>query len=505
LYADTAASDAVLFTDEAELAACLVRDWLQGRVADRWWWRSVVGDLSPTQWLRQNVLARGDVLVPAMALLAERSLAPAWLARLEDSEAEEAMAMIARSYAVSQAVLQDTPAGPQPRTHDNRQELFGIEIEPQGESRSAALERLIATVPEVRAPALRPSQRRLLALVLALTRAPSWARSARFALALQALDQASPEEISSVQDAPAMQDLVQHDGDRHDISHEAVRASELSHPVAEAHATAAPLVAPDQSNAPPAGDRSPADAAASAGAELVGAIPQARMDDEDSASSSSAAPAIVAPGEIPPVAPITVADMAPVACDTQTKVPSASLVPIRTPMPVPKIDAAPRVATRFGGIFYLLNAALALELYGDFTAPQAKNLELSPWDWLALVGRAWFGAELVGDPVWKVLAELAGRAPDDEPERDFHPSSEHWLQEHIQLLHRRLALALGAEERVDVPAVVCRYNAGIEATASAVHVHLALGDLSLSIRIAGLDRDPGWIPAAGRSVAFHFL
>jgi hypothetical protein len=26
----------------------------------------------------------------------------------------------------------------------------------------------------------------------------------------------------------------------------------------------------------------------------------------------------------------------------------------------------------------------------------------------------------------------------------------------------------------------------------------------LAIRAAGLDRDPGWIPAAGRSVAFHF-
>jgi hypothetical protein len=37
-----------------------------------------------------------------------------------------------------------------------------------------------------------------------------------------------------------------------------------------------------------------------------------------------------------------------------------------------------------------------------------------------------------------------------------------------------------------------------------VHVHLSLSQLPLDLRIAGLDRDPGWIPAAGRSVAFHF-
>ena len=221
----------------------------------------------------------------------------------------------------------------------------------------------------------------------------------------------------------------------------------------------------------------------------------------DIASSSVVGPANPAPDEIPAAAPIAANDVASVASGAQTEVTSAPAAP----MPLPEIEVVFRVPTRFGGIFYLLNAALALELYGDFTAPRAKNLELSPWDWLALVGRAWFGAELVGDPVWEVLAELAGRAPEDEPEQDFHPPSEHWLQEHIQRLHRRLVLALGAEEGVDVPAVVCRYNAGIEITASAVHVHLALSDLPLSVRIAGLDRDPGWIPAAGRAVAFHFL
>jgi hypothetical protein len=37
-----------------------------------------------------------------------------------------------------------------------------------------------------------------------------------------------------------------------------------------------------------------------------------------------------------------------------------------------------------------------------------------------------------------------------------------------------------------------------------VDVHLSLADLPLAIRVAGLDRDAGWIPAAGRDLRFHF-
>ena len=32
--------------DEAELVACLIRDWLRGGLADRWWWRDVLGSAS---------------------------------------------------------------------------------------------------------------------------------------------------------------------------------------------------------------------------------------------------------------------------------------------------------------------------------------------------------------------------------------------------------------------------------------------------------------------------
>jgi hypothetical protein len=246
------------------------------------------------------------------------------------------------------------------------------------------------------------------------------------------------------------------------------------------------------------------------------------------------------------------------------------------------------VETGFGGIFYLLNVALALGLYGDFTQPRAPGIELSPWDWLALIGREWFGHDFECDAVSVLLAELAGRSPRQSPYGFDAPTTwsipAEWLppwgkvdvvrvyatRRRLQLwhdcgfvladtarmagiaplhqaralcrnksgLHRakllrvrqsprqssrtgrralsrwigwitlylqsRLARALGMDASPTVNAVVCCHSATLACTTTRLEVRLSLADLPIEIRLAGLDRDPGWIPAAGRTIAFHF-
>jgi hypothetical protein len=479
LDADAAASDAVLFADEAELVACLVRDWLRGRVADRWWWRSVLGDLSPQQWLRQHVLSRGDVMVPAIAVLTEGPDAAAWLARLDDSEAEQAMAVIARTHAVSLTVEQDESTGRPPSVRSNYRGLVGIEVEADADSRSPALERLIATVPEVLTPTLRPPQRRLVALALALTRAPSWARTPQLAFALQTLDRAGP-----VTDAQAPANL-------------ATGPSQISKPREPRTAT--------ETETPSTGDMPEQRGGALETTDSVGASTSAPEESlavaQEPASTTHVetryAPQ-VAQQDVAPDAPLvvtrTVVSETPA---TQTETPPALLSAKIDLQQTPSIEGAVRVRTQFGGIFYLLNTALALKLYADFSSPRGANLKISPWDWLALVGRAWFGRDFIRDPVWNLLAGLAGR----ERRSLRRPR---WLKTQIEQLRARLALALGEAMSADIPALVCRYPAEIEATVSRVDVHLVLSALPLAIRVAGLDRDPGWIPAAGRTIAFHF-
>jgi len=45
------------------------------------------------------------------------------------------------------------------------------------------------------------------------------------------------------------------------------------------------------------------------------------------------------------------------------------------------------IETEYGGVFYLINVLLALDLYGDFTAPLHPNLAMPIWDCLALIGQ----------------------------------------------------------------------------------------------------------------------
>jgi hypothetical protein len=65
----------------------------------------------------------------------------------------------------------------------------------------------------------------------------------------------------------------------------------------------------------------------------------------------------------------------------------------------------------------------------------------------------------------------------------------------------RLVRALGREDAV---ALLCQRPARVALTLTHVDVTFALDHHPIELRMAGLDRDLGWIPAAGRYVAFHF-
>jgi hypothetical protein len=68
----------------------------------------------------------------------------------------------------------------------------------------------------------------------------------------------------------------------------------------------------------------------------------------------------------------------------------------------------------------------------------------------------------------------------------------------------RLCLALGLESHHNIDTMLCRRYARVRATDTHLDVYFGLADLPLEIRFAGLDRDPGWVPAAGRFITFHF-
>jgi hypothetical protein len=217
--------------------------------------------------------------------------------------------------------------------------------------------------------------------------------------------------------------------------------------------------------------------------------------------------------------------------------------------------------TEYGGVFFLLTLALYLHIYGDFTNPAKPGLELNIWDFLALLGSELTEGEMEKDPIWNQLAALAGRAPLTRPGSDFDPPDEWrlspaWLESFPEtcdaqplLVNGRLisehpagfiVLDIPAEEnlpegkrdimpkadrlqrwvrwmssyvrarlvralrRDDAVQFVCGRPGRVVFTFTHVDVTFSLDRHPIELRIAGLDRNIGWIPASGRYVAFHF-
>ena len=51
--------------------------------------------------------------------------------------------------------------------------------------------------------------------------------------------------------------------------------------------------------------------------------------------------------------------------------------------------------------------------------------------------------------------------------------------------------------------LLCRRGA-IEWTTTHVDLRMNVNDVDIAVRIAGLDANPGWVPALGRVVTFHY-
>ncbi len=603
----------VLFADRAELAACLVREWLAGTLSGRWWADAVLGGGTDSirTWWRRELLPRGDLVPAVLGHLGAIRAAADWVRRLDPAELAVAAGAVEAAYGLAPNAIAGEP----------RRALAPVAAALSELARARA--ELARRVPEIDAVADSLPQQRLLALGLGMQRDPAWCRRAGLGLALAALE-------TGVGAAPAGRTAI-----TLPTAEQAAAAQTMSVWVAQAIAEQ-PADGRGCINADvpvQQDDRSPA--AAGSWSEPAGVTAEqpvdgsGRIDAAAPARLGDASPATVGRRYEPAHRPPTAGHRRKIGPGGTAKVPPPSNLAFSdthasSPMPPngPAAEARDRLAaapsstsasvalrggpacrnatmvptpvieTRCGGLLYLLNVALSLGLYGDFTQPRRPGIALSPWDWLALVGERWLGRDLRTDPLWRLFGQLAVR-PDGQPPgtgfappdawlmpedwplpwgavpvrievhrgrlRLHHPAGflladvpcraavsprvqargllarwppltldggprttrpvargrqpgwqprpiplERWLDWLLPYLEARLALALGSDDPTTVPLLVCRHRARVEVSATALDVHLSLAELPMAIRIAGLDRDPGWIPAAGRTLAFHF-
>jgi hypothetical protein len=169
---------------------------------------------------------------------------------------------------------------------------------------------------------------------------------------------------------------------------------------------------------------------------------------------------------------------------------------ITLPLPsLPQTATVPDTAitSNYGGLFFLLNVAFALGYYGNAFKEPEHPFELNLWDFLALCGQR-IAPAIIEDPVWTLLQRLANH---EEPLRE----TDGFDDKIFAPMQKQIGLALP----IDAPDFFLLSRlAHITLTPAHIDVSFPLLSHPIEIRMAGLDRDPGWIPAAGRYVSFHF-
>ena len=520
---------AIVFFDQAELLACLASDWCGGVLAQRWWWRSLyrgrdLDRLAATVWQE-----RAEHVPAAFEHLSRGAWLVSFVHRLDTAARALLLDRVTTTFGLPGlgTELASSPARESGPAHRDRSDDRGP---------------WTPWVPEA-GSTLSFSEQCLLGVCLTLQRAPTQARSPIFLQGVRAwirvqpsIDSRARSRPEKTRDDPGAIAGAAHEaaGQHPQISSDA-RAPSLSGPMPESGdrqathrshletADGEPAILNPALSGPSAAivndmERRAVSETANAGkARLVEAAPLAhalavtRADSRRSRLRQSAQSADV---EARPISrgPATASARAP--------------------------QSGSPVVTRFGGLFYLINVGIFLELYGDFTSPAKPGIALSIWDFIAAVGERLVGTRLRADPVWPMLARLAGREDDDAPGRDFEPPADwripaawldpfppgtlwrrsrmprtrlqpasrfdRWLDHLMLYLRARLGLALCLPDRRSIGRVLIACDARVFLTDSELHVSFSLAHLPLAIRLSGLDRNPGWVPAAGRHVAFEF-
>jgi hypothetical protein len=579
--------EAVLFADLAELLACLALDWGDGAIADHWWWSSLfpVG-IRPHSW--SEIWVQHSEYIPAAIQLVTQF---GQLSRLALSvtriQAEGLLKALLERFDLWHLRLALERAKIDPL--QARGELPTREIPPatafekafhQPERAHAGHQEFLAEPPwgpwiaSTELPDnLGVTEKCFFGLALTLMRASRVARSAAFAEEISAwIDMArcrSEESCPGIGPAAANNASPMAAVDSYLRNEQAEPASV---PLQIAPAPLGSANAADPSAPLPPDIHEQVHSALPPGSDEIGSV----AAHSPGANSSGQSSDFERPG-------IGISNPQPSIASNEHL---AGYRRFDSQKPQLHSFVAPggEIDTEFGGIFYLVNVALQLGLYGDFTAPRRPGLAFSIWDFLALCGRELVGIRLPADPLWPLLAKLAGRDKEEDPGTGFEPPAhwqlppewldsfpeasawrwalhadrlrichsegftivdipatsekpeaqtqraladyqrpprleliqfqdnlaalqplERWVRWLCEYLGARLPRALGfSAHSPDALTPLLNEPARVVTAPVEVSVFFSLALHPIETRLAGLDRDPGWVPAAGRSIAFYY-
>jgi hypothetical protein len=456
LVADSAES--VVFYDWAELLASLTADWCSGFAATRWWWQALIkrGDVS--QVIRQFWREKVEYVPAALEHLVKTGVVVEFVSRLSDGEAAEIVQRVVQVFGVTRMT--------RIKATDFSSLDVAPEMAPVVQVRSEMPWRHV--VPESVSPRLRPVQQLFVGVVLMVHRAPARVRTASFAFEVERWIQA---QTIVVQEPRSREIVIDEVTDIESFEPPKTVAPIRANPISTDPVTLKP-------DPPPEGSVS----------SVVTKPEQIKIGNAVFRYEEPAVTPAVPLETTVTVAPVVQSD--PIV---ETS-PPEMIVTVSESQPLDAVT----IETELGGLFYLINLAIFLEIYSDFTSPVEQfHDDLSIWDFVAIVGDHINEHRDLDDPIWTGLQDLQ---EDQEHPVDI-PT---WLADMLPDLRARLILALGIDDDTDLANILLHHHARLTITATHLDVFFSLSDHPIEIRLAGLDRDPGWVPAAGRFIAFHY-
>lgn len=166
-------------------------------------------------------------------------------------------------------------------------------------------------------------------------------------------------------------------------------------------------------------------------------------------------------------------------------------------------DVRREAPTEWGGLLYLITLADRIGLPATILADPRWDARGLRW----VLHRLAMDLAGVGPSDPAALA-FAGLPPDAEPPSATQPApvDANVLRDLRASLVRALRDTLDRHDESDATLLdqICRRHARISADPGWIDVHLLLDDVSIEIRRAGLDRDPGWVPWLGIVVRFRY-
>jgi len=445
-------AESVVFYDWAELLACLTADWCSGFAATRWWWQALLkrGDLS--QVIRQFWREKVEYVPAAVEHLAKKGLLIEFVSRLSEGEAFEIVQRVVHAFGVTRM------------TRIKATDFFSVDVAREvaqvAEVRRSEMP-WRHVVPESASPRLRPAQQLFVGVTLMVHRAPARVRTASFA---REVEQWVQEQ--SIVEAPRPPELLT--AELTDVK--SFEPLQTEAPIRENPIHADPV---SLNPAPPPE------------ASVSSAVKTPEQIKIANATFSFEEPA--------PIQHVPVQE--PTVLNEQPPIVEIDEPPTETFL-TPSLDAI-TIDTDLGGLFYLINLAIFMEIYSDFTSPvEQLHDDLSIWDFVSIVGDHLNEHRDLDDPIWTGLQDLH-----DKQDENHEPT---WLIELLPHLRARLLLALGIDDDTDLANLLLHHHARITITPTHIDVFFSLADHPIEIRLSGLDRDPGWVPAAGRFIAFHY-